>query len=373
MKITLNKTNEQVKLVKDLASKNKLVAEAAREALAAFIGPVIQETINNASTAAMIYTDVPFDQNSDASYPLDPLFGINAGHITVWSQSMAGGLPSNFVNSVNELKLQTYTLNTAISMLKKYAEQSRLDVISAYLTRLGQEVMLKQNLNGWLVALNALAGATTNGKYHTFRASTAGVLDLDSLNKLKTRAKRINASFANGTPDPANANGLTDLYLSPEAVEQIRAIAYQPMNTRGVPDSAESTVLGAPDSLREEIFRNGGASELYGITFHELNELGVGYAYNNIADDAFGSTSITKADGSGGAVFDGSTEQILFGVDKSRVGLIRPVQVDSESGGQLIVAPDDAFPARAKKIGFYCELEEGRACVDTRTLQGFVL
>lgn len=373
MKITLNRTPEQVKIIKDLASPNKMVAEAAREALAAFIGPVLQQVINNASTAAMIYTDVEFDQNSEASYPLDPLFGIGAGNLTIWSQSMPGGLPSNFVQGNSELKLQTYSLTSAMSMLKKYAEQSRVDVISSYLTRLGQEILLKQNLNGWLVALNALAGATTNGKYHTIRATTADILDLDILNKLKTRAKRINASFANGTPDPANANGLTDLFLSPEAVEQIRGIAYQPMNTRGIPNSDESTALGAPESLRQEIFRNGGASELYGITFHELNELGVGYTYNDIADAAFGSTSITKADSSGGAVFDGANEELLFGVDMTRQGLIRPVQVNSETRGQLLVTNDDQFPTRAKKIGWVAELEEGRACVDVRALQGLVL
>lgn len=373
MKITLNRTPEQVKLIKDLASRNKLVAEQAQESLAAFIGPVLQQVINNASTAAMIYSDLEFDQNSDASIPLDTYFNQAAGHFTVWSQSIAGGLPSNFTHAVSELKVQTYNLSTAVSMLKKYAEQSRLDVVSAALTRLAQEILLKQNLNGWLVALNALAPASTNGKAHVFRATTADVLDLDSLNKLKTRAKRINASFANGTPDPANANGLTDLFLSPEAIEQIRAIAYNPQNSRAVPDTAESTVLGAPDSLREEIFRNGGTSELYGIMFHELNELGIGYTYNDLFDVAAGSTSYLKADGSGGAAFDGANEEILVGVDMTRNALIRPVEVDAEGRGQLLVLPDDQFPARSQKLGWFASVNEGRVVVDSRALAGFIL
>jgi hypothetical protein len=372
MKITLNRTPEQVKLVQDLASKNKLVAEAAREALAAFMGPVIQKVINNSSTAAMIYTDLEFDQNTEASIPLDTYYGVGAGQFSVWSQSMAGGLPSNFASGVGELKVQTYNLSSAVSMLKKYAEQSRLDVVSATLTRLGQEILLKQNLNGWLVALSALAGAVTLTKAHTFRAATAGVLDLDTLSKLKTRAKRINASFANGTPDPANANGLTDLFLSPEMTEQIRAIAYNPQNTRGIPDSNESTVLGAPESIRQEIFRNGGTTELYGITFHELNELGVGYSYNDIARAAFGSTSVTDSAGANGATFSG-TEQILVGVDMSRQGLIRPVEVSGEGRGQLVVSPDDQFVTRAKKLGFVAEVNEGRVVVDSRSLQGLLI
>ena len=43
---------------------------------------------------------------------------------------------------------------------------------------------------------------------------------------MMTRMKRINASFAGGTPSDAYSQGVTDLYVSPEVKANIRAFAY---------------------------------------------------------------------------------------------------------------------------------------------------
>ena len=48
MKIVLKRTDEQVELIKALASRNREVAFDAQVALAEFIGPVLAEVINNA-------------------------------------------------------------------------------------------------------------------------------------------------------------------------------------------------------------------------------------------------------------------------------------------------------------------------------------
>ena len=52
MKIVLKRTDEQVELIKALASKNREVAYDAQVALAEFIGPVLAEVINNAPTVS---------------------------------------------------------------------------------------------------------------------------------------------------------------------------------------------------------------------------------------------------------------------------------------------------------------------------------
>lgn len=371
MKIQLKKTDEQVALLKDMASANRQKAEAAREALAVSIRPVIQEVINNASTTGLLYRTVEFDQNQDASIPLDTYYNEAAGSFNVWSQNMPGGLPSNFTHDVAELKVQTYSLDTAISMNKKYVEKSRLDVVSKALTRLAQELMLKQDLNGWLVVLRALAGATTKGKQHVFRAATAGVLQLEEFNKLLTRAKRINASFDNGTPDPAASRGITDLFLSPESMEDIRALAYQPVNTRQATSGVTS--IPATEALRNQIFSGGGSPELYNITLHELNELGIGYKYNTLFGKVAGATTYTTDAGSGSAVFAPGTTEIAVGVDATKDGAFRPVEVDSETGGQVVVQPDDQWSTRSGKVGFFAKVEEGRVVTDSRCFSGLII
>ena len=55
MNITLKRTDEQVELVKAMASKNRGVAYEAQMALADFIGPVLCEVINQAPTSSVTY------------------------------------------------------------------------------------------------------------------------------------------------------------------------------------------------------------------------------------------------------------------------------------------------------------------------------
>ena len=63
----------------------------------------------------------------------------------VWSQSHAGGLPSNQVlPTASELKLATYTLDSAVDFDRRYAAKSRMDVIGKTFTRVAQEILLKQ-------------------------------------------------------------------------------------------------------------------------------------------------------------------------------------------------------------------------------------
>ena len=81
----------------------------------------------------------------------------SAGHVTVWSQSMAGGLPTSLTEGVKELKISTYRLDAAVSLLKKYARRSRLDVVSKALERMSQEILLKQERNAWAVILKSLS------------------------------------------------------------------------------------------------------------------------------------------------------------------------------------------------------------------------
>jgi hypothetical protein len=169
-----------------------------------------------------------------------------------------------------------------------------------------------------------------------------------------TLVKRINTSYAGGTT--TDSYGLTDLFISPEIKADIRAFAYQPFTTTG----AAGTNL--PDGVREEIYRGAGAQELYGVTLHELVELGVGQKYSALFDAFKGSQT-----------FDSVTKELVVGLDLSREGFIRPIARQSESGGTFTVLPDDQFVARSEKTGFYGSLEEGRVCIDGRVVAGLIV
>ena len=377
MKLKLKNTPEQVELVKALGSKDATVAREAQEAFAAFIGPVIQKVIKQSATAGAIYTDVTYDEDDNPSYPLDLYYDQSAGHVTVWSQSMAGGLPTSLTEGVKELKISTYRLDAAVSLLKKYARKSRLDVVSKALERMSQEVLVKQERNAWAVILKALAnssstnsGAANSG--HILATNKESEFSVADISRLMTHMKRISASFANGTSDPSDSFGLTDLYVSPEVLEQIRSFAYNTLNTR----NASNGVMGLPDNVREDVWRGAGMSEIYGVSIHDLVELGISKKYNTLfgtfAQNGIAHTGSTEI-GAQSTNFATADDEILIGVDASKEAFIRPVAQNADNGATFTALPDDQFTQRADKVGFYGAMEEGRVCIDARAVAGLVM
>jgi hypothetical protein len=295
-------------------------------------------------------------------------------YIQIWSQSVPGGLPTNQVApSQSELKFTTYTLDSALSFDKRYASRSRLDVVSKTFTRMAQEVLLKQEKTSASMIMTALANATTNTEQHVIRSAQAGRFLLSDLNKLFTKAKRINTSWTGGTPADRRGRGITDLLVSPEIVEEIRGLAYNPINTKG-----SNTDIAGTDSMRDAIFNSAGIPEFYGVSIQEYNEMGNDQKWNNVFDAAAGATDYDdnySATGGGIRAFDGSAgnEQILVGVDLSRESMIRAVATDSESGDEFSLVSDDQFVTRQSKIGYYGSLEEGRMIIDDRVLLGLIV
>jgi len=384
MKLKLKNTPEQVELVKALGSRNATESREAQEAFAAFLGPVIQEVLNVAGTASAIYSDSEFDEDDSPSYPLDLYYNEGAGYVSVWSQNMAGGLPSSQVEGVAEMKIATYRIDSAVSFLKRYARKSRLDVVSKALERMSQEVLLKQERNAWAVVLRALAEANTKTSIH---AATKHVLHcggkttnevlgaedsdlkLADFSRLLTRMKRLNESFAEGTPDNVYSNGITDLYVSPELKEKIRSFAFNPMNTKGA-----LTDIPLPDAMREDIYRNAGMQEIYGVNIVELLELGLAKKYNKLYSEfASALTGTTNGGGYDVQTFVNTDDEIMVGIDNSKGAFIRALARQSEGGATFTALPDDQFNLnRADRAGFYGFMEEGRVCIDGRAVAGMV-
>ena len=357
MKLKLKNTPEQVELIKAMGSRDTTVAREASQAFAAFIGPVVSKVLMQAGTASAVYSDLAYDEDDNPSIPLDLWVGEGEGYTTVWSQNVAGGLPTSNVEGFSELKVATYRLDSAVSMLKRYVRRGRLDVVSKAVERMTNEVLVKQERNAWAVVLRALAEAQSNGADHLERI-TGGALTLGGLNNLMTLVKRINTSYAGGTTD--SSYGLTDLFVSPEIKGDIRAFAYNQVTN-------SSTDL--PAGVREEIFRNAGAQEIYGIAIHEMVEFGVGKKYNTLFNSFYGGTNGGSPDFDGG----NSGDEILVGLDLSKDAFVRPVARNSETGGTFTALPDDQFVTRADKVGFYGSLEEGRVCLDGRAVAGLIV
>lgn len=374
MKITLKRTPEQIELVKAMASRNRTVAYEAQVALAEFIGPVLAEVINQAPTLSNLFTTLQFNADDNPSIPLDLYHDINdEDYIKVYSQSHAGGLPTNQVlPTASEMKIATYGLDTAVSFDRRYAAKSRMDVVSKTFTRAAQEILAKQETTSASLIMGSLAEASTNSVDHVFENGHGSLnFVLDDINKLMTRAKRIQASFLGGSPAGGTAKGITDLIVSPEVVEKLRAMAYNPINTSNGPAGTGGTGsdgIAAPDELRMSVYNGAGLPEFYGISIMEILELGAGKKFTNVFD-----TAQAASGASTGAQLFTTNDDLVIGIDRSRESLIRAVAVDEESGGEFNLIADDQYSIRQQKIGYFGSLEEGRMVLDNRAIVGCIV
>jgi hypothetical protein len=357
MNITLKRTEEQVELVKAMASRNRDVAYEAQQALAEFIGPVLAEVIDNAPTLSNLFTAFQFAADDNPSIPLDLYYDVtDEDYIKVYSTNAPGGLPSSHVTPTHsELKLATYRLESAVDFDKRYASRSRLDVVSKSLTRLAQEILLQQENS----SASLLFGTIADNKAKLLStATTAGQFKLADFNKMLTKMKRNNPSWSGGSPE--RNRGMTDIMVSPEVIQSLREMAYNPINSTGgdgtgsvATDGSQVSTVTAPDALRSQLFNQAGLPEFYGVSIMECYELGSGQKYTKVANK-LGLCDVPA----------GTNDDIVIGLDRSRESMIRAVAVDAESGTTLTVGADDQYVGRAKKIGYYAELEEGRTVIN---------
>tara|TARA_R110000772_G_scaffold63573_5_gene142331 strand:- start:213 stop:1331 length:1119 start_codon:yes stop_codon:yes gene_type:complete len=366
MNITLKRTDEQVELVKAMASRDRNVAYEAQAALAEFMGPVLAEVINQAPTVSNLFSSFQFNADSNPSLPLDLYYDVNADdYVKVYSTTVPGGLPTNQVlPTASELKFTTYRLDSAVSFDRRYALQSRLDVVGKSMTRVAQEILLKQESTSANLILGSLADAVTNGKSHVKeQASETLGFTLADFNALITLAKRINTAWTGGTPDGA-VKGLTDLIVSPETMEDMRALSYNPVNTKVVGNAG---AIAAPEAFRDRVFSSGGSPELYGIGLMEINELGPHRKFCNL----FQAFQVAAKAGPNPDIPDfAAGTDLVIGIDRSRESLIRAVATDSETGAEFSLMADDQYSNRQQKLGWFGSIEEGRMVVDNRVLTG---
>ena len=380
MKITIKRTEDQLALVRAMGSNNREEAYEAQAAVADLLGPVVSEVINNAPTVGNLYTSLSYGEDDNPSLPLDLFHDItDEDYIQVYSQQVAGGLPySQVFPAHNELKFSTYTLDSALAFDRKYVRKARLDVVSKTFTRMAQEVLLKQTKTAFNVLATALVkgqGTSATAGSQIIGSTTENRFVLDDFNRLITKSKRINSSFNGGTPVGGAKSGITDLLVSPEMVEQLRSMAYNPVNTidadGGTPTGNDGQV--APDVLRQELFSAAGLPSFYGINIMEINQMGIDQTFNKLFAAVVTAEGASVVGGGNTGTFAQASDEIVIGIDRSKDALIRPVVIGEGSPSELQVLVDDQFSVRQNKIGYYGKVEEGRICIDDRALIGLAV
>jgi hypothetical protein len=152
-------------------------------------------------------------------------------------------------------------------------------------------------------------------------------------------------------------------------------MAYNSVNTLDVDGSALGAgeqPIAAPESVREELYRNVGMNSFMGLNILEYNEMGAGQKFNDLFNTAAGGATYNSLTTTAAVTF-AATDEIVVGVDRSRDSLIRAVATDSESGSEMNLLADDQYSIRQNKIGYFGSIEEGRVVLDNRVLVGVAI
>lgn len=372
MKITLERNKENVQLLKLMADRSPSKAIEAREAFAAFITPAIQTVIEQAPVISNLYRKFTYDWSTPPFINLDLYFDIKEKNfVRVWSQQEAGGLATNQSSPISKLPVMTYELASAVFFYLENLRAANIDVVAKTLERMAQEFLVKQEINAVspLMAAAAQAQATINGvaTYQVYRSSTQGQVVPTDFYKLMTLMSRVNSSWVGGTPT-SNVRSITDFVGSPEFLEQVRIMAFEPLQTR----LATTYPMAGPEKFRDEIYENAGNPSFAGVNIINVYEMGKGFAYNTIFSNYAGSNAYAGYAGSGTAVFSNTTEQVTLGIDSRQDFLVNLSEADADTGNTLTVSLDDQFLRRSEKVGYYGKLREGRVVLDARNIVSLI-
>ena len=237
-----------------------------------------------------------------------------------------GYIPERHVEG-DYVMVPTYDIGASIDYLLKYARDARWDVVGRAMEALEGSFVKKMNDDGWHTLL--AAGVDRNIVVYDSDASAS-----QFTKRLVSLMKTVMRRNGGGNSTSANRGMLTDLFVSPEAMEDIR--------NWGIDQIDEIT--------RREIYTaaDGSLNRVFGVNLHDLDELGVGQEYQ-----AFFTTSLA-------ASMPGSDTEVVVGLDmRKRDSFIMPIRQEVQ------IFEDDTLH-RQKRAGFYGWAELGFAVLDNR-------
>jgi len=311
-------------LLRATASNDTQIAGTHRQALAQVLERAWKAGVLEPDLLGTIYNRISLPAGVEAKFPLDFYAPDNEGAYEAIVIAKEGALPDRIVDA-NELRVGTYKIGNAISWGLDYARDARWDVIARAIEVFTNGFIRKLNDDGWHVILRAANVATATLVDDGEAGTTAGDFTKKLLLNLMTGIKRR---------DGGRNSRLTDVYLSPEAIADIRNFD----NTQIDEVSRRELVTRGEDQV----------PSLYGVNLHEMLEFGEGREYE------------TFLSGTLGRAHTNSKVEYVVGLDLiHRDAFVMPIREEMSMF-------DDQALHRSAKSGVYGWMEVGFANLDTR-------
>jgi hypothetical protein len=320
-------TPELTDLLVRSGSANKTEATVANAEFAKALELPLRQGVLNGDILDGIFEPIVLAQSATPEFPLDFLAPGTEKDFVAYTIPNHGYIPQRHVEG-DYVMVPTYDIGASIDYLLKYARDARWDVVGRAMEVLEAQFVKKMNDDGWHTLL---AAATDRAIIVTDSDADPGQFTKRLVSIMKTVMRRNGG----GNSSSNNRGMLTDLYVSPEALEDIR--------NWGIDQVDEIT--------RREIYTaaDGSINRVFGINLHDLDELGYGQEYQLFFENVLG-----------GAGSMGSDKELVLGLDlRKRDSFIMPVRQEVQ------IFEDDTLH-RQKRAGFYGWAEQGFAVLDNR-------
>ncbi|RKZ96077.1 MAG: hypothetical protein DRQ40_01970, partial [Gammaproteobacteria bacterium] len=303
--------------------------------------------------ARQLFAVEVLEPGAQAAYPLADDFDV-----PVFILPKVGAVPRNYIEPAGEeIVVPTFRLATACEWSLRFAREGRINIAERAMRNAARALVDYEEESAWrLLAPAATSEFQGKGLLPSRPAPiteitggpAAGFFSKELLNQMIVKMKRTRRT-------------LTDLYVSPEDMADQR-------------EWGESQV---DPTTRREIFVSGGMGNIWGVNFHEVQQLGMSGRYNiNSADSTGGlfrvgsggsfndytPTDANKVDSNLNVIDAGETQ--IYGFDlTANDSLVMPIREE------LRMFDDSQNLHREQLQGFYGWQEIGLAVLDTRMIQ----
>ena len=324
MNIKERPSDEFIALLKQSGSSDKAVAIEAQREIAKALELPLRKGVLFGDVVTSIYEAMPLEPGSTPEFPLDLLApGTESEHIA-YTNPGHGRIPERSVEG-DYVMVNTYGITSSIDFLLKYA---RGGVGARAMLVLESSFVKKINDDGW----HTLLAAAVDRNILVYDAdAAAGQFTKRLVSLMKTVMRR------NGGGNSVTAPGrLSDLYCSPEAIEDIRNWGVDQLD-----EVSRREIYVAGDDAAPLV-------RIFGVNLHDLFEFGDGQEYQSYFTSDLGGSLQT------------SDVELVIGLDQgSNDSFVMPVKKEVE------VYEDEALH-RHQRQGYYGWAEIGFGVLDNR-------
>ncbi|NDB57590.1 hypothetical protein EB001_04000 [bacterium] len=328
MAINKRPSDEFIALLRKSGDADINVASAAQREFAKALELPLRKGVLVGNILGNIFETINVEPGSTTEYPLDLISpGLEGEHVA-YTNPGHGRIPERSVEG-DYVMIPTYSITSSVDYLLRYAREARWDIVGRAMQVMEAGFTKKMNDDGW----HTILAAGTDRNILVYDAdATAGIFSKRLVSLMQTVMRRNSG----GNSASVGRGKLTDLYVSPEALEDVR--------NWGLDQVDEVT--------RREIYTaapgDAVITRIFGVNLHDLDELGESQEYQNFfVNDLSGNVQ-------------GSDLELVVGLDQSTSdSFVMPVKE------QLQVFEDPTLH-RQQRAGYYGFAELGFGVLDNR-------